>query len=447
MICQKILAALFGQPNLRPISREQFLSQLTSLSLPDTLRTFGENMNCKKNLKIIYTLSFLLLSLSAKAKSESTTKESIKAPKTPEGIQTFKSPEPTTERSKNWSIVGNFDFYYAFNSNSPSDISGPTANSTSLPAGNNSYRFYDSYARQFSLNLAELSLKHTTKEVSFLLDLDFGQMAELNAVTPPNLAVDNSSKNIGQAIVTFTPEGAPTWTFDIGKMPTHLGLEVIKAKENWNYSRSFLFTYGIPVWHTGVHANYAANSQLNFGAYLYNGWNTLYSINSAQTFGWQVKFVPNESLTLIYNGISGPQKAADVNDKKTVHEANFTYLLNLKFALGFDFLVGSEDRGVSATVDTKWTAYSIALKYQIDEKSYTSFRYESFKDENGKIVDSTLAQNLNSATVTYAYRTSTDIEARIEYRRDNSDKTVFVKGDGSSVDNQSTATLALLYSI
>ena len=355
-------------------------------------------------------------------------------------------PESSLDKLKKWSINANFDLYYAYNANKPADIGALATNTTALPGVNNKYHFYDGYARQMSLNLAELTLKHTGEEINFLLDLDFGQMADINAATPPNNAVDGASKNIGQAFITYAPKSAPQWSFDIGKMATHLGLEVIKAKDNWNYSRSALFSYAIPVWHTGAHANFAASSQLNIGAYIYNGWNTSYSVNSGQTFGWQFKYTPNEALTILYNGITGPQKAANTNDKKPVHEANVTYTLNPKVAFAADVVYGMEEKAVSTTVDTKWFAYSVAFKYQIDDNNYFSPRYESFKDENGSVLETTDG-TLQTITLTYSHKTTGGLEVRGEIRQDNSNGTVFTKDDGSKSKVQTIGLVGLLYSI
>ncbi len=41
---------------------------------------------------------------------------------------------------------------------------------------------------------------------------------------------------------------------DAGKFVTPIGAEVIESQDNWNYTRSTLFGYAIPFYHTGLRA-------------------------------------------------------------------------------------------------------------------------------------------------------------------------------------------------
>ena len=55
---------------------------------------------------------------------------------------------------------------------------------------------------------------------------------------------------------------------DVGKFVTPFGAEVIESKDNWNYSRSLLFNYAIPLNHFGARAKYTFNSKFNMTGYL-----------------------------------------------------------------------------------------------------------------------------------------------------------------------------------
>ena len=61
--------------------------------------------------------------------------------------------------------------------------------------------------------------------------------------------------------------------FDFGKFVTPFGNEVIESKDNWNYSRSLLFSLAIPYYHQGLRATYSPNDQVTLAGYLVNGWN------------------------------------------------------------------------------------------------------------------------------------------------------------------------------
>ncbi len=130
------------------------------------------------------------------------------------------APEP----QKGWSLNAFFDAYYLYNFGqpvAPVGLSNLSVDAAALRPAQNTYRFYDEFHRQFEINLVEFELKHVRKEVTFLADLDFGNMADLNAgtATSSGYVVDEVSKHIGQAMVSYSPDGAPGLLIEVGKMP------------------------------------------------------------------------------------------------------------------------------------------------------------------------------------------------------------------------------------
>jgi hypothetical protein len=53
--------------------------------------------------------------------------------------------------------------------------------------------------------------------------------------------------------------------FDAGKFATHMGSEVIGGYDGYNdeFSRGFIFGFGVPFTHTGVKATYAFTSKIS----------------------------------------------------------------------------------------------------------------------------------------------------------------------------------------
>ncbi|HTL13427.1 MAG TPA: outer membrane beta-barrel protein, partial [Bdellovibrionota bacterium] len=108
---------------------------------------------------------------------------------------------------------GLFDLYYAYGFNRP------------RPAVN-SFRNFDFFDNEFALNLVELTMQAQVGKVAFKTDLDFGEMAD--AMNGGIGTADEVAKHIGQAVVTFTPNDR--FTLNVGKMATHMGFEVTKAR-------------------------------------------------------------------------------------------------------------------------------------------------------------------------------------------------------------------------
>lgn len=345
---------------------------------------------------------------------------------------------------------GFFDAYYSFNSNDPRQVTGLDAASVSgasIAPANNTYRYYDMYHNQATLSLAELSVKATRGEVTLLAEFVFGSFADANATvaSTSGALVDESSKHLGQALVSYKASGS-RWSFDLGKAYSHLGVETVKSKDNFNYSRSVLFSYAIPFWTTGVRVGYdVVPDELQVSLYLSNGWNTSYDVNRAKTSGLQLKYVPSAATTIIYNVISGAERTDSESDLKTVHEINATIAVDPDMQVIFDSVHGSEQNALvgGSRIFASWYGALVGLRSKIDDESYWSPRVEVYRDENGVSLGGP-AQTLKSLTVTYGRRLSDGFETRFEVRGEESDQSVFTDRNGPT-KKQATALAAALF--
>lgn len=346
------------------------------------------------------------------------------------------------------------DTYYSYNFNKPSPTSSPKSDPDAdashipyrgAPIGGTRYRNFDVYHNQFSLALAELSYKRTMGETSLKVDFDFGDITEMTHNT--GHGTDEVSKNIGQAVISYSPKSINFLTLNLGKMPTHLGYEVTKAKDNWQYSRSFLFAYAIPYWHQGINATFTiVPDLLTAGFYVYNGWNSMYDNNRGKTIGAQVVLTPSQYVSFIYNGIGGPEQEGKEKPIKQVHEIIVTLSLSDSMSLAADFVVGSEQQAIDTngdgTNDTeKWSAFQWGLKYSPTPEFYLSPRLESYWDPQGYTTGT--SQTLSEATLTGGWKLNPQLETRLEMRQDHSTSAVFTKNH-ATVKNQPTITASSL---
>lgn len=134
-------------------------------------------------------------------------------------------------------IHGYFDFYFQ-NADSQQQRS----------AG----RTFDARNNLWQLNMAEISITQQTPEVLFKADLAFGEMTDALMSTPNA----DASKHLPQATLKYTPSAWPQFSLTAGKFYSYLGYEVTRAKENFNYSRSYIYNFGIPFWHEGLSLTY-----------------------------------------------------------------------------------------------------------------------------------------------------------------------------------------------
>jgi hypothetical protein len=318
--------------------------------------------------------------------------------------------------------------------------------SAALPDAKNLYRYYDAYPNQFSLSLLELSLLAKQGEVSLLLDLDFGPFADLNTAsnTASGKAVDEVSKHLGQAVVSYRP-GEGRLFIEAGKMYSHVGAETVKAKDNWNYSRTVLFSYGMPFWHTGLRAGYdIIPGELQASLYAYNGWNSVYDNNHSKSWGAQAKYTHGK-LAVAYNFLGGPERPENESEWKTVHEVNAVFTPSESLSLMADALAGSE-KGVTVNgrgANARWYGGLLGLKYALNGRSYLSPRFEIYRDQHGYTLGAG-PQTIRSGTLTYGRNLAQGLDFRAEGRWDSSTRNIFTKGL-SSKDSQTTLLAALLF--
>ena len=290
-------------------------------------------------------------------------------------------------------------------------------------------------------------MKAVADEASLIVDLDFGPFADLNASasSPTGAVVDETSKHVGQAVLSYTPAGSRL-IFEAGKMYSHMDVETAKSKDNLNYSRSTLFSYGIPFWHTGIHIAYdVIPSELQTGIYIYNGWNSIYATNSSKTIGTQIRFTPAKDTAFTYNFIGGQGRPDSESDWKLVNELSASVPFYERHLMIADFIYGTEDGATQGTskVRAEWYGGILGARFQLNEKSYISPRIEFYRDGNGATLVGP-SQTLNGITLTYGRTMASNLKARVEARTDLSNEATFVSEKGFS-KSQSTILVAALF--
>ncbi len=344
-------------------------------------------------------------------------------------------------------VSGFVDAYYSYNFNQPGDAPGG-ARLNGMPG---LPRNFDSYNDQFALSLAELVFSKDAAPVGFRVDLDYGPTTDLVHCGNLNCAsLSNSGgtasneepfKNIQQAYISWKPSSM--WTIDVGKFVTHMGYEVIESKDNWNYSRSNLFMFAIPYYHSGMRITHTHENFWLTG-YVYNGWNNVVENNAGKTFGATLGLTPVKGLSVIQQWIGGPEPGTvqykDVLD--TI--VTFSPVDMLSFALNYDYGWAKDDAG-----DNKiWTG--IAAYARIAPISNLAFtpRVEWFQDKDGFNIPS---QILKEVTLTGEYKLSDSLLTRLEYRSDWSTAPAggdVFPSDTSATPNtktQDTITLGVVY--
>ncbi len=356
-------------------------------------------------------------------------------------------------------ITGLLDVYFAHNyaippipSLTPSVNGGPFI----VPKPQNTLHELDLYSDQFSLNMAEISILKDDGELRFRIDIDFGNItdyihsAHTGSSTGGITGVDGVTKNIDQAVITYTPNAVHGLSFIAGKMPTFMGIEVLKTQENWNYSRSLLYAMANPYYHMGFGLGYVfVPNRLSTTLYLVNGWDQVYSINTSKTLGIQNTWTPSNEIVFNFNAIYGASQAGDNADMKGEVEINGVWLASRNWNFSFDAIGGWTNNDIlpnGSRGNAYWAGASIDLKKRFGTKFYLSPRISLFSDPQGYTA-SQLPQFISELTLTASETIRTGFEVRLETRIDSSTAPVFPTGAVIGPYTQLVSLLGFLFSI
>jgi hypothetical protein len=314
---------------------------------------------------------------------------------------------------------GFVDGYWAYNFNRPGTLT-------------TGYRAFDFNHNQFSLNLAELAVDLKPQPVGFRVDVGFGDAMRTIHLAEP--AGTDLYDHLQQAYVSYANRAL---TVDFGKFVTQHGAEVIETKDNWNYSRSLLFTWAIPYYHFGMRANVAATDKVSLGGFLVNGWNNVKENNADKTFGFQGLFKPGK-LVLTTNYMVGDEAV----DNEIRHLFDGTAMVEVSPQLS---LMANYDYGMDRYLGERMRWQGVALYGRVTPVSWLKVtpRWEWFDDPQGFMTGT--PQTMKEFTVSSQFVVNPNMSLWAEYRRDWSDVAVFEGRDAGIRDDQNTMTFGVTY--
>lgn len=351
-------------------------------------------------------------------------------------------------------LSGSVDAYFRANINSVNERGEAPA--TSFANGNG-----------FSIGMANLIASKQVGKVGFVADLVFGPRGEaavFNSFTSSNV--------VNQLFVTYDVTESTTLTF--GNFNTFLGYEVISPTGNFNYSTSYMFSYG-PFSHTGLKADFAIDDNWSIAAAVMNATDftetngvSIYGNTEAvigkYTGGLQFGY-SNDSGSAFLNFLYGPQSP----DGGALFQVDLTtgWDLSEEFYLGVNATYNAvEDSGVNEDGELDSAGfYGVALypQYAISEAFTLGLRGEFFGNFNAGLVsfddvgdiDSTpiaLDENLEgtvfAATLTGSY-TQGALTIKPELRLDSMSEDivpVFTDLDGEASKSLASFVVGAIYS-
>jgi hypothetical protein len=318
---------------------------------------------------------------------------------------------------------------------------GYTFNFSNPDSMTNEQRIFDQKANTFLIDLAQIQFAKDPPVggLGYKLKLSYGETAKF--IHSAGLGNQNDEFDLTEAYVNYVAPLGSGLKLQFGKFVTYHSAEVIEAKDNFNYSRSFLFNYAVPFTHTGIMAAYKFSDAFTANLYIVNGWDVTDDNNKGKTFGASFGFTPVDPVALTFNFMYGPEQANNTSSNRFLFDwiGAFKATKNLTFMANIDYAHEEKDP-LNGGKDSEWYGAAVYAKYDFTDFFSTSIRAEYFNDENG--VRTGIAQELKEITLTAEFRVAKNLLVRPEYRHDWSNKNGF-DSEHNAFDTKSQDTIAV----
>ena len=253
---------------------------------------------------------------------------------------TFVLAQEEQETPSKFSLSGSVDAYFRSNLNAPNKGDAAQAPATSfanLPG--------------FALGMANVIATYEGEKVGFVADLVFGPRGEDAVFGSPMYTggMAGSSQIVNQLYMYYNVSDVVTLT--MGNFNTYLGYEVISPTGNFNYSTSYMFSYG-PFSHTGLKADFQLSDNWSFMAAIMNPTDmTEFNFNGSYTLGGQLAYTTDAGgtyLNLLYGDQDGK---LDMNTMSAFGPSSMGNTFQIDLTAGYD-VTESMYIGLNTTYNT-----------------------------------------------------------------------------------------------
>jgi len=333
------------------------------------------------------------------------------------GSLTYAQEETTTEETteeSSFAISGSIDTYFRSSEYAPGTSFG------NLPG--------------FALGMANVVVSYEGEKSGFVADLVFGPRgndAVFGSATFINedgeLVAKGSNAIVNQLYAYYNI--SDSFTLTLGNFNTFLGYEVISPVANFNYTTSYMFSYG-PFSHTGIKADIAVsdNVSLMLGVLNSTDMTEFQPLGEDYMIGAQLGLY-GQYINYLGGGTAG------------VSQIDFTGGFNLTE----DFYFGINATSYSDDFDTKFSGIALYPQYTISDSFALGARFEAFSEEGLGAIGSISGEGDNTSfTLTGSY-TSGNFIFKPEFRIDSASGEFYSNADGAT-DSLSTLIVAAIYS-
>ena len=312
-------------------------------------------------------------------------------------------------------------------------------------------RLYDRLQSRFMLNALAVVLDRPYDPAKFSAgfhtELLFGQNATLIQSAGFDLGPQGDIPHLYVTLNVPTASGNGL-QFKVGRIPTLMGLEVIEAVANPNWSEGNQFIYVENFTGLGVSVETKFNNYVDAQFRVINGWDQVHDNNTHKSLMGRVGLYPDALTSIGIVGFWGPEEP----DNNTANRYGVEGLIWRKVGKSAVWLQGDYGREQAnaalpvPTKDAQWWAAGAWVTYDFSSSIGLALRGDYVNDEDGARSSGVFGfpantgQKFGSGTATLNIRAWPSAVVRPEVRYDRSTLATF---DGKK--DQVTVALAVAY--
>lgn len=304
------------------------------------------------------------------------------------------------EPAPTFSVAGSVDTYFR------SSEAAPGTSFANLPG--------------FSMGMANIIMSYEGEKSGFVADLVYGPRgadAVFNSTGSANI--------VNQLYAYFNL--SDSFTLTMGNFNTFLGYEVISPVANFNYSTSYMFSYG-PFSHSGIKADLALSDDASLMLGVLNSTDYTESQPIGEDFMIGVQLgLFGQYINYLGGGTAG------------VSQIDFTGGIDL----GDSFFLGVNATSYSDDNDVEFSGFALYPQYTFSDSFALGARFESFT-ENGNL--GALGDGDNTSFTITGSITSGNLMIKPEIRTDTASAKFYTDADGAATDSLSVFMVAAIYS-
>lgn len=291
----------------------------------------------------------------------------------------------------------------------------------------------------FAMGMANIIMSYEGEKSGFVADLVFGPRGADAVFASPQLSEDGdgfyrSSNMVNQLYAYYNV--SDSFTLTMGNFNTFLGYEVISPVANFNYTTSYMFSYG-PFSHSGIKADIAAGENTSIMLGIFNQTDdTEFQKTKHLGFDDDMEYMFGAQL-----GIFGQYINYLGGGTYGVSQIDFTGGFNL----GDSFFLGINATSYSDDTNVEFSGVALYPQYTFSDSFALGARFEAFSEDGLGAIGSISGDGDNTSfTITGSY-TSGNFIFKPEIRIDSASDKFYTDADGAT-DSLSAFLVAAIYS-